>query len=72
MWENSGKIYSYVLWLDQMCFYLQVMFRYLCEEVHVISEKDFIPAVRNLATKLILLGKNFLLILSPPTPELLQ
>lgn len=42
-----------------MCFYVQVMFRYLCEEeVHVLSEKQFLPAVRNLATKLILSGKN--------------
>ncbi|KAM7395543.1 hypothetical protein PAMA_007016 [Pampus argenteus] len=36
----------------------QVIFRYLYEEVHVISEKDFIPAVRSLATKLILSGKT--------------
>ncbi|XP_070781670.1 dihydroxyacetone phosphate acyltransferase [Enoplosus armatus] len=36
----------------------QVMFRYLCEEgVHVFSEKQFLPAVRNLATKLILSGE---------------
>ncbi|TMS12520.1 Dihydroxyacetone phosphate acyltransferase [Larimichthys crocea] len=36
---------------------LEVMFRYLCEaEVHVLSEKQFLPAVRNLATKLILSG----------------
>ncbi|XP_027140390.1 dihydroxyacetone phosphate acyltransferase isoform X2 [Larimichthys crocea] len=35
----------------------QVMFRYLCEEeVHVLSEKQFLPAVRNVATKLILSG----------------
>ncbi|CAK6962195.1 dihydroxyacetone phosphate acyltransferase isoform X1 [Scomber scombrus] len=35
----------------------QVMFRYLYEEAHVISEKDFLPAVRSLATKLILSGE---------------
>ncbi|KAI3364375.1 hypothetical protein L3Q82_011175, partial [Scortum barcoo] len=36
----------------------QMMFRYLCEDgVHVISEKQFLPAVRNLATKLILSGE---------------
>ncbi|XP_051264088.1 dihydroxyacetone phosphate acyltransferase isoform X2 [Dicentrarchus labrax] len=36
----------------------QVMFRYLCEEgVHVLSEKQFLPAVRNLATELILSGE---------------
>ncbi|XP_036942904.1 dihydroxyacetone phosphate acyltransferase isoform X1 [Acanthopagrus latus] len=36
----------------------QVMFRYLCEEaVHVFSEKEFQPAVRNLATNLILSGE---------------
>ncbi|XP_037606301.1 dihydroxyacetone phosphate acyltransferase [Sebastes umbrosus] len=36
----------------------QVMFRYLCEDgVHVFAEKQFLPAVRNLATKLILSGE---------------
>uniref|UniRef100_G3PJK5 Glyceronephosphate O-acyltransferase 2 n=1 Tax=Gasterosteus aculeatus aculeatus TaxID=481459 RepID=G3PJK5_GASAC len=36
----------------------QVMFRYLCKDgVHVVSEKQFVPAVRNLATKLILSGE---------------
>lgn len=36
----------------------QVMFRYLCEDgVNVCSEKHFLPAVRNLATKLILSGE---------------
>ncbi|XP_040016371.2 dihydroxyacetone phosphate acyltransferase isoform X1 [Gasterosteus aculeatus] len=36
----------------------QVMFRYLCKDgVHVVSEKQFLPAVRNLATKLILSGE---------------
>ncbi|XP_040919744.1 dihydroxyacetone phosphate acyltransferase [Toxotes jaculatrix] len=36
----------------------QVMFRYLCEdEAHVLTEKEFLPAVRNLATKLILSGE---------------
>lgn len=35
------------------------MFRYFCEEgVHVFSEKQLLPAVRNLATKLILSGKT--------------
>lgn len=41
------------------CFSVQVIFRYLCEEGHhVISEKQFFPAVRELATKLILSGKT--------------
>lgn len=36
----------------------QLMFRFLCEEgVHVFSEKQILPAVRNLATKLILSGE---------------
>ncbi|XP_044024312.1 dihydroxyacetone phosphate acyltransferase isoform X1 [Siniperca chuatsi] len=36
----------------------QVIFRYLCEEgVHVFSEKQFLPAVRTVATKLILSGE---------------
>ncbi|XP_041815042.1 dihydroxyacetone phosphate acyltransferase isoform X2 [Chelmon rostratus] len=36
----------------------QLMFRYLCEdEVHVFSEKQFLTAVRNLSTKLILSGE---------------
>uniref|UniRef100_A0A4W6ELV8 Glyceronephosphate O-acyltransferase 2 n=1 Tax=Lates calcarifer TaxID=8187 RepID=A0A4W6ELV8_LATCA len=36
----------------------QVMFRYLSEEgVNVFTEKQFLPAVRNLATKLILSGE---------------
>ncbi|XP_068564923.1 dihydroxyacetone phosphate acyltransferase [Cebidichthys violaceus] len=36
----------------------QVMFRYLCEDgVHVFAEKQLLPAVRNLATKLILSGE---------------
>ncbi|XP_022593651.1 dihydroxyacetone phosphate acyltransferase-like isoform X2 [Seriola dumerili] len=36
----------------------QVMFRYLSEdEVHVFTEKQVLPAVRNLATKLILSGE---------------
>ncbi|XP_062415568.1 dihydroxyacetone phosphate acyltransferase-like [Pungitius pungitius] len=36
----------------------QVMFGYLCKDgVHVISEKQFLPAARNLARKLILSGK---------------
>ncbi|XP_047430409.1 dihydroxyacetone phosphate acyltransferase isoform X2 [Mugil cephalus] len=36
----------------------QLMFRYLCEDgVHVFSEKQFLPAVRNLATRLILTGE---------------
>uniref|UniRef100_A0A8C2ZF29 Glyceronephosphate O-acyltransferase 2 n=1 Tax=Cyclopterus lumpus TaxID=8103 RepID=A0A8C2ZF29_CYCLU len=36
----------------------QVMFRFLCEDkVHVFAEKQFLPAVRNLATKLILSGE---------------
>lgn len=44
---------------DQVCFYIQMMFRYLCEdEVDVLSEKQFLSAVRNLATKLILSGKT--------------
>ncbi|KAM3861005.1 dihydroxyacetone phosphate acyltransferase-like [Diretmus argenteus] len=35
----------------------QVVFRYLCEEeVHVFSEKQFLPAVRSLASRLILSG----------------
>lgn len=35
------------------------MFRYLAEEgVHVFTEKQVVPAVRNLATKLILTGKT--------------
>lgn len=40
-----------------LCCFVQVMFRYLCEDaVHVFSEKQFHPAVRNLATNLILSG----------------
>lgn len=40
-------------------FYVQVMFRYLCEEGrHVFSEKQSLSAVRKLATKLILSGKT--------------
>ena len=40
-----------------LCCFVQVMFRYLCEEaVHVFSEKQFHPTVRNLATNLILSG----------------
>ncbi|XP_072218113.1 dihydroxyacetone phosphate acyltransferase isoform X2 [Leuresthes tenuis] len=36
----------------------QLMFRYICEEGDpVFSEKEFLPAVRNLATKLILSGE---------------
>ncbi|XP_042359374.1 dihydroxyacetone phosphate acyltransferase [Plectropomus leopardus] len=36
----------------------QVMFRYLCEDgVNVFTEKQFLPAVRSLATKLILSGE---------------
>ncbi|TDH00307.1 hypothetical protein EPR50_G00187210 [Perca flavescens] len=36
----------------------QVMFRYLCEDgVNVFTEKQVLPAVRNLATKLILSGE---------------
>ncbi|KAL6095701.1 gnpat [Pungitius sinensis] len=36
----------------------QVMFVYLCKDgVHVISEKQFLPAARNLARKLILSGE---------------
>ncbi|XP_032398394.1 dihydroxyacetone phosphate acyltransferase [Etheostoma spectabile] len=36
----------------------QVMFRYLCEDgVNVFTEKQLLPAVRNLATKLILSGE---------------
>ncbi|KAJ4929110.1 hypothetical protein JOQ06_004729 [Pogonophryne albipinna] len=36
----------------------QVIFRYLCEnEVHVYAEKQFLTAVRNLATELILSGE---------------
>ncbi|XP_034755467.1 dihydroxyacetone phosphate acyltransferase [Etheostoma cragini] len=36
----------------------QVMFRYLCEDgVNVFTEKQFLPAVRNLATKLLLSGE---------------
>ncbi|XP_070705394.1 dihydroxyacetone phosphate acyltransferase [Pempheris klunzingeri] len=36
----------------------QVMFGYLCEDgVRVLSEKQFLPAVRNLAAKLILSGQ---------------
>ncbi|KAM6906234.1 dihydroxyacetone phosphate acyltransferase [Lycodopsis pacificus] len=36
----------------------QVMFRYLCDDgVHVFAEKQLLPAVRNLATKLILSGE---------------
>ncbi|KAM3602846.1 uncharacterized protein V6R79_011871 [Siganus canaliculatus] len=36
----------------------QVVFRYLCEEeAHVFSEQQFLPAVRALATKLILSGE---------------
>uniref|UniRef100_A0A669E8F6 Dihydroxyacetone phosphate acyltransferase n=1 Tax=Oreochromis niloticus TaxID=8128 RepID=A0A669E8F6_ORENI len=35
----------------------QLIFRYLCENgAHVFTEKQFLPAVRNLATKLILSG----------------
>lgn len=35
------------------------MFRYLSDEgVHVFTEKQFLPAVRNLASKLILSGKT--------------
>ena len=35
------------------------MFRYLCEEVDdIFAEKHFLPAVRNLATKLILSGEK--------------
>ncbi|XP_029281141.1 LOW QUALITY PROTEIN: dihydroxyacetone phosphate acyltransferase [Cottoperca gobio] len=36
----------------------QVIFRYLCEDgLHVVTEKQFLPAVRNLATKRILSGE---------------
>ncbi|XP_076612489.1 dihydroxyacetone phosphate acyltransferase-like [Chaetodon auriga] len=36
----------------------QLMFRYLCEDgVHVFSDKQFLTAVRNLSTKLILSGE---------------
>lgn len=42
-----------------MCFYIQAVFRYLCEEdVQVFTEKQFVPAVRKLATELILSGKT--------------
>ncbi|XP_060908260.1 dihydroxyacetone phosphate acyltransferase isoform X2 [Labrus mixtus] len=38
----------------------QVVFRYLCEDgVHSFSEKQSLPAVRNLATKLILSGELY-------------
>uniref|UniRef100_A0A3P9CDR7 Dihydroxyacetone phosphate acyltransferase n=1 Tax=Maylandia zebra TaxID=106582 RepID=A0A3P9CDR7_9CICH len=37
----------------------QLIFRYLCENgAHVFTEKQFLPAVQNLATKLILSGKT--------------
>lgn len=45
--------------MKRCCFSVQVIFRYLCEEGHhVISEKQFFPAVRELVTKLILSGKT--------------
>lgn len=54
---KTGRSCSSV-WLG-VCFYVQVMFRYLCEEgPHVFSEKQSLSAVRKFATKLILSGKT--------------
>lgn len=56
--DTKDESYLCALKFTGMFFFIvQLMFRYLCEkEDHVFTEEQFLPDVRNLATKLILSG----------------
>ncbi|XP_068609713.1 dihydroxyacetone phosphate acyltransferase [Brachionichthys hirsutus] len=59
MSEAGAEAFSFLLgFLQPFIHSYQVMFRYLCEEeANSFSEEQFLPAVRNLSTKLILAGE---------------